>query len=121
MTTNYTQVRNDIREYTRELQKIQPDTINAFYTVSKNALKDGALSEKTKEFIALAIGVAKQCDGCIAFHIENMKRLGATRNELGEVLGMAVYMGGGPSLMHAADALRAFDQLEQSYQPGAVR
>jgi hypothetical protein len=46
MTTNYSHVRSDIREYTRELQKMQPDTINAFYTVSKNALKDGVLSEK---------------------------------------------------------------------------
>jgi len=120
MTTNYSHVRNDIREYTRELQKMQPDTINAFYTVSKNALKDGVLSEKIKEFIALAIGVSKQCDGCIAFHVKNLKDLGATREELGEVLGMGVYMGGGPSLMHAADALRAFDQLEQNEEPGGV-
>jgi Carboxymuconolactone decarboxylase family. len=49
-----------------------------------------------------------------------LKDLGATREELGEVLGMGVYMGGGPSLMHAADALRAFDQLEQNEEPGGV-
>ncbi|WNO10669.1 carboxymuconolactone decarboxylase family protein [Teredinibacter sp. KSP-S5-2] len=111
MHKNYEVVRSSIREYTRELQKIQPDTINAFYAQSKAALKDGALSEKIKEYIALAIGVAKHCDGCIAFHVKNLNDLGATREEIAEVLGVGVYMGGGPSLMLAADALRAFDQL----------
>jgi hypothetical protein len=33
------------------------------------------------------------------------------RSEVGEALAMAVYMGGGPSLMYAADALRAYDQF----------
>ncbi|WP_075187058.1 carboxymuconolactone decarboxylase family protein [Teredinibacter haidensis] len=112
MTTDYEKVRSDIRGYSRELAKMEPDTMGAFFSMSKAALKDGALSEKVKEFIALAIGVSKQCEGCIAFHVKNLKDLGATREEVGEVLGMNVYMGGGPALMHAADALRAFDQLE---------
>ncbi len=113
MPKHYDDVRNDIREYTRELHKLQPDTMNAFYSLSKAALTPGALSEKVKEYIALAIGIAKHCDGCIAFHVKNLKELGATREEVSEVLGMGVYMGGGPSLMHAADALRAWDQLEE--------
>jgi len=116
MSTDFDRVREDIRTYARELQKMQPDTMNAFYSMSKGALKDGALSEKVKEFIALGIGIAKQCEGCIAFHVKNLKDLGATREELGEVLAMSVYMGGGPGLMHAAEALQAFDQLEKDEQ-----
>ena len=62
-------------------------------------------TKKTKELIALALGVAAHCDGCIGFHTEALIRLGASRQEVEETLGMAVYMGGGPSLMYAADAL----------------
>ena len=59
----------------------------------------------------MAIGVTQRCDGCIGFHTKALVGLGATREELGEVLAMCTYMGGGPALMYAADALRAFDQF----------
>jgi AhpD family alkylhydroperoxidase len=73
--------------------------------------------------IALAIGVTTRCDGCIGFHIEALVRLGATRQEVEEVLGMAVYMVGGPSLMYAADAISAFEQFEKAptLRPDAAR
>lgn len=110
MSKNYSNLRSEIREYTRELHTLQPKTLNAFYALSKAALSEGVLSEKIKEFIALAIGVSQHCDGCIAFHVKNLQDLGATREEFSEVLGMCVYMGGGPSLMLAAEALRAWDE-----------
>jgi AhpD family alkylhydroperoxidase len=62
--------------------------------------------------IALAIGIATRCDGCIGFHTEALIRLGVTRQEFQEALGMAVYMGGGPSLMSAADAISAFEEFQ---------
>ena len=101
----------DISAYTGELKKEVPDVMQGFYALSKGATKDGALSEKFKELVALALGVAAHCDGCIGFQTKALARLGATRAEVSEVLGMAIYMGGGPSLMYAADALRAFDQF----------
>lgn len=110
MSKNYSELRGEIRECSRELHTLQPATLNAFYALSKAALVEGALSEKVKEYIALAIGISKHCDGCIAFHVKNLQNLGATREELGEVLGLCVYMGGGPSLMLAAEALQAWDQ-----------
>lgn len=64
--------------------------------------------------IALAIGISTRCDGCIGFHTEALIKLGVTREEFEEVLGMAVYMGGGPSLMYASDALLAFEQFSSS-------
>jgi AhpD family alkylhydroperoxidase len=75
------------------------------------ALCDGALSEKTKELIALALGVAAHCDGCLGFHVKALARLGATRAEVEEALGVAIYMGGGPALMYAADALAAYEEF----------
>ena len=71
----------------------------------------GVLDEKTKELIAMAIGVASRCDGCLGFHAKALVRLGATPDEFREMLGVAVYMGGGPSLMYAANALAAFEEF----------
>ncbi len=75
---------------------------------------EGALSKKTKELIALALGVAGHCDACLGFHIRTLVKLGATRGEVEEALGVAVYMGGGPSLMYSADALAAFEELSEA-------
>ena len=79
--------------------------------MARAAMAAGALDEKTKELIAMAIGVAARCDGCLGFHAKALVRLGATPEEFQEMLGIAVYMGGGPSLMYAAHALEAFEEF----------
>lgn len=109
---DYKQVTSDIAEYIGHLRKLVPDAMTGFNQMSKGATQTGALDEKTKELIALAIGVSTRCDGCIGFHSKALVRLGATREEVAEVLATCVYMGGGPSLMYAADALRAYDQFK---------
>lgn len=111
MSKDYKQITSDISQYMGELRKIVPDAMQGFSALAKGATKDGALDKKTKEFIALGIGVSQRCDGCIGFHVKALKELGATREEVAEVLAMTVYMGGGPSVMYAADALRAYDQF----------
>ena len=55
--------------------------------------------------------VAIRCDGCVAFHAEAAVKQGATRDEIMETMGMAVYMGAGPSVMYAAQAVEAYDQF----------
>jgi len=95
----------------RSLRGAAPDVMKAFAGIAKAATISKALDAKTKELIALALGVAAHCDACIGFHAESLVKLGVTRAELEEALGMAVYMGGGPSLMYAADALGAFEEL----------
>lgn len=97
----------------KKLRKDIPDVMQGFSAMAQAATRDGALDKKTKELIALALGVAARCDGCIGFHCETLVKLGATRQEVEETLGMAVYMGGGPSLMYAADAIAAFEQFQQ--------
>lgn len=72
------------------------------------AMTDGALDAKTKELIALAISVTKQCDGCMASHARGAARRGATAEEVAEALGVAVMMSGGPGTVHAP---RAFDNF----------
>jgi AhpD family alkylhydroperoxidase len=95
----------------RKLRADIPDTMKGFDAMAGAALRDGALSEKTKELIALALGVAAHCDGCLGFHVKALARLGATRAEVEEALGVAIYMGGGPALMYAADALAAYEEF----------
>lgn len=113
MTKDYKSLTRDISAYTAELRKLQPEAMQGFYALSKAASAEGALDKKTKEFIALAIGITQRCDGCIGFHAKALKDLGATREEIAEVAAMSVYMGGGPALMYAADALRAWDQFNE--------
>ncbi|MGJ5181074.1 carboxymuconolactone decarboxylase family protein [Bradyrhizobium oligotrophicum] len=113
MTKNYSEICKDISGNLKTLRKDIPDVMQGFSAMARAATADGALDKKTKELIALAIGVAVRCDGCIGFHAEALVRLGATRQEVEETLGMAIYMGGGPSLMYAADAIGAFEQFQQ--------
>lgn len=110
MTKIYKEITTDISEYTTKLRKEIPDVMSGFSAMAQAATKDGALDKKTKELIALALGVASRCDGCIGFHAQALVKLGVSREEFLEVLGMSIYMGGGPSLMYAADALRAYEQ-----------
>lgn len=90
-----------------------PELMKGFADLAKAATKPGALDGKTKELIALSLGVAAHCDACIGFHVQALVKLGTSKAELEEALGMAVYMGGGPSLMYAANALAAFDELNE--------
>ncbi len=95
------------------LSKEVPETVRGFGMMGKAAKTDGALSEKTKEFIALGIAIATRCDSCIGFHVKSLVRLDATREELCEALSMATYMGGGPSFAYSAKALKAFDAFSE--------
>lgn len=113
MDKNYSDMTKRIAGDLKKLRKDIPDTMQAFSALAQAATRDGALDKKTKELIALALGVAARCDGCIGFHTEALVKLGASRQEVEEALGMAVYMGGGPSLMCAADAISAYEQFEK--------
>lgn len=88
-----------------------PDVMKGFHDLGRAATHAGALDAKTKELIAVVLGVAAHCDPCIGFHVKAYVRHGGTKRELAEALGMAVYMGGGPSLMYAANALAAMDEF----------
>lgn len=110
MTANYkelaTQIGGKLKEFSREI----PETMQGFMMMSKATHSDGALSAKQKELIAIAIGIAARCQGCLAFHAQACVKLGVTRAEFEEMIQVAVYMGGGPSLMTAAEALIAYEE-----------
>jgi AhpD family alkylhydroperoxidase len=96
---------------TRELRHAAPGTMRAFGEMARAAHSGGALDPATKELIALAISVATRCAPCIAYHAEGAVRHGASREAIAETLGMSIYMGAGPSVMYAAEALEAVNQV----------
>ena len=95
------------------LGKEIPDTFKGFSVMGKEAKKEGIVSEKTKEFVALGIAISTRCESCIGMHVESLIRLGTSREELIEVLAMCSYMGGGPSITFSTKALEAFEQLRK--------
>ncbi|MCT7324719.1 carboxymuconolactone decarboxylase family protein [Ralstonia mojiangensis] len=101
----------DVSAHMRNLRESQPELMAAFSQLAAAGTIDGALSKKTRELVALGIAIASRCDDCIGFHVQALVKLGTTRAELEEVLGTAVYMGGGPSMMYATHALAAFEQF----------
>ena len=113
MSKSYPEITKRISQNLKPLRKDIADTMQGFSAMAQGATNDGALDKKTKELIALAIGVSTRCDGCIGFHAEALVKLGATKQEVEEALGMAIYLGGGPSLMYAADAMMAYDQFSE--------
>ncbi len=97
-----------------KLRKEIPETSKAFSQLAMSATQDGALDKKTKELIALALAVGSRCDACIGFHTKALVGLGATEQEVAETLGMCVYMGGGPSMMYAAEAIASFNEFKNA-------
>lgn len=93
-----------------KLRRAQPDILSSFSQMSQTALKPNALDAKTKELVALAISVAIRCEPCITFHAKAAVKSGATDEEIAETMGLAIYMGAGPSVMYAAQALEAVTQ-----------
>ena len=108
---SYTDITAEINRGILKLRQAVPEVMDGFSAMSRGALKAGALSAVEKELIALSIGVAGHCDGCIGFHTKSLVRLGVPREQLVEALAVAVYMGGGPSLMYAAEAVHAYDEF----------
>lgn len=90
-----------------------PDTQQAFMELHHAGSKDGALSGKVKELIALGIAITVRCDGCIAFHVHDALKAGATAEEITETIGVAIVMGGGPSMVYGCEALAALEQFQE--------
>ncbi|NLE51802.1 MAG: carboxymuconolactone decarboxylase family protein [Chloroflexi bacterium] len=95
-----------------ELGREIPGTMQGFSSLHRGALETGALNVKAKELIALGIAIAVRCDGCIAFHVHDVLKAGATEEEIHEAIGVAILMGGGPAVMYATEAYEALQQYK---------
>lgn len=107
----YQEIMKEISGNMQDLSKDIPAVMKAFSGLVGASTADGVLDKKTKELIMIGIAVANRCDGCIGFHTKALVELGVTEQELAEALGVAVAMGGGPSVMYAANTLKAFKEF----------
>lgn len=112
MIEDWKQLIEGMNQGVGDLRQTAPEVMKTFGDMARAAHGGGALDAKTKELIALAIGVSTRCGPCIAYHAQGAAKQGATRAEIAETLATAIYMGAGPSVMYAAQALEAFDQLK---------
>ncbi len=119
MTTDYVEYHKHLEQRLTQLGRELPGPLTGFARLHKKAVEEGVLSAKTKELMALAIGVAVRCDGCIAYHVHDAVKAGATRAELLESIGVAILMGGGPASMYGAHALDAIEQFMPPAQPAS--
>lgn len=117
MEKQYPEIAKDLTGAIKTLRGAIPETMKAFNQLAATASADSVLDPKTKELLAIAIAITTRCDGCIAFHVKAALRFGATREEVAETVGMAVYMGGGPSMIYGAQTLEAYDQFVEKYGP----
>lgn len=104
-------ITHDLSKALGTLRKENTETMKGFSQLASNAMKGGVLSELDKELIATAIGITQRCDGCVGYHVKALIKLGVTREQFMEMLGICVYMGGGPALMYAAEAVRAYEEF----------
>jgi len=111
MIKDYSKKYNDLTKLIGELGSEIPTTMQGFNDLHKATTAEGVLASKTKELIALGIAITVRCDGCIAFHVHDALKSGASAEEIKETIGVAILMGGGPALMYGCEALEALNQF----------
>lgn len=104
-------VTNEISGPYRELRERVPGVVGAYAELHRSAMAEGNLSARTKELVALAIAVTRECDGCISAHARGAARRGATAAEVAEMIGVAILMNGGPATVWGPRALAAFHEF----------
>ncbi|MFP4636693.1 MAG: carboxymuconolactone decarboxylase family protein, partial [Nitriliruptoraceae bacterium] len=101
MPDDYQLYLKDYMDTTAKLRAELPEVMGAFGDLHGAAMPDGgALDTKTKELIALGMGITGHCEGCIAVHVSAAAKAGASREELMEVIGVAIVMNGGPATVY---------------------
>ncbi len=107
----YSDQANAVLEFIGTLSKENPGIAEGFVKMHQAAGTDGALSTKNKELISLGIAISIRCEGCISFHVADALKAGATKEEIVETIGVAVVMGGGPSIVYGNKAYEAMKEM----------
>jgi AhpD family alkylhydroperoxidase len=108
---HYHDVQDELRGPYRRLGELVPGVVRGYAGLHRGAMGEGALPQKTKELIALAVAITRECDGCIAAHARSAARRGATEEEVAEMIGVTILMNGGPGTVWGPRALAAFQEF----------
>ncbi|AKA34234.1 carboxymuconolactone decarboxylase family protein [Flagellimonas lutaonensis] len=119
MIKDHSKKYNDLTRNMKKLRQHIPATMHSFGELHTASTAKGVLSSKTKELIALGIAITVRCDGCVAYHVHDALAAGASSQEILETIGVAILMGGGPSVVYGCEALEALDQFAILEKNGA--
>jgi len=108
MMLDWNEYQRQIGAAVAEIGRISPDTIRGYRGLSDAGAKSGVLDGKTRELIALAVAVTRQCDGCITIHADAAVKQGASREEIVAALGVAIAVNAGAALVYSARVMDAY-------------
>ena len=111
MSKDYKALAAEVDARAGNLFKAAQGQMRAFRGLIEAASAAGALDAKTKELMALSIAIAIHCEGCVVYHARAPHKLGASREEVAETVGVAIEMAGAPAVVYGSEALAAFDQF----------
>ncbi|MCB0390812.1 MAG: carboxymuconolactone decarboxylase family protein [Bdellovibrionales bacterium] len=109
---NFPEQYQELNTWMEKLGAAIPGPMSGFAQLHEKTITKGALDSKTKELIALGIAITVRCDGCIAFHVHDAMKSGATEEEIAETVSVAILMGGGPSVVYGIEAMQAVQQYK---------
>jgi len=108
MILDWNHYREQLLKAIGDLGRLSPQTVRGYRELSDAGTKTARLDPKTRELIALAVGVTRQCDGCITTHVHEARKHGATAEEIAEALGVAIAVNAGAALVYSARVMDAF-------------
>jgi AhpD family alkylhydroperoxidase len=120
MNEDYPALHGKLQKLYAKLARDLRSPMSAFAQLNGATTAPGSLDARTKQLIALGISISGRCEGCIAYHVHDALRAGATRQEILETMGVAILMGGGPAVIYACQALEALEQFESSRLSGST-
>lgn len=109
MMLDWTEYQKQLSKRITEIARTNPDIVRSYRGLSDAGLKTDLLGAKTRELIALAVGVTRECDGCIITHTDAAIKAGATREEIVEALSVAIAVNAGAALVFSSRAMDAYD------------
>ena len=109
MMLDWNDYRRQLAVGVKEIGQLSPDTIKGYMALSGAGRKADLLGAKVRELVALAVAVTLRCDGCITVHAAAARKHGATKEEIAEVLGLAVSVNAGAAVVYSPRAIDAFD------------
>ncbi|HCA82338.1 MAG TPA: carboxymuconolactone decarboxylase family protein [Flavobacteriales bacterium] len=87
--------------------------IKRFFNLDTNCYSEGILPVKTKEMLGLVASAVLRCDDCIKYHLEKCYKEGITREEMLEILQVALVVGGSITIPHMRRAYEFWEELEK--------
>jgi len=88
-----------------DITEFQPELGKKFFSYYNDVFKEGALTEREKSLIALAVSHTVQCPYCIDAYTTASLEKGADEEQMMEAIHVAAAIRGGASLVHGVQMM----------------